>query len=235
MPSVHLRFSAPAREDLTKLHIFEAASPAGPFITPIETVNLVTEGIVFPDYISEYTTDQAANTTDWFAIQWEDEGGAKTEISNAMQGGTTTLVGEIIDLVNERDHTLDEQTVRQESEFAIESFFGKDPYTVDSETTTYRIRIGLARVVQARAMLNRLAATSSSGSGSGWTAGLVSMKSSTDSQGASESLIRWLLQEAGNLLGWNYARVAQMATMTIAGGMSAYEIAFPEPILIAVD
>lgn len=235
MPSVHLRFSAPAREDLTKLRIFEAASPAGPWITPIEILDLVAAGKVFPDYLSEYTTDDAANTTDWFAIQWEDAGGARTEISNAMQGGTTTMVGEIIDLVAERDHTLDEQTVRQETEFAIESYFGKDPYTVDTDTTNYRIRIGLARIVQARSMLNRLAATSSSGTSSGWTAGLVSMKSGSDSQSASEGLIRWLLQEAGNLLGWNYARVAQMATVVIAGGQSAYEIDYAEPILIGVE
>jgi hypothetical protein len=232
MASVHLKFSAPAREDLILLRIFEAPTAAGPFDVPIEEVDLAAEGAVYPDYISEYTTDLAVSTTNYFTVQFEDDKGALTDMSNPVQGGTGTFVGEIMDLVKERDHTLDEQTVRQEAEFAIETYFGIDPYTVVSATTSYRIRIGLARLVQARTMINRFAQVAGA-SASSWTAGLVSMKSSTGS--SDQALVKWLLEQAAEGLGLNYSRIAQMATMVIAGGLSAHQLGYAEAVLVAVE
>lgn len=227
--SVFLRFTAPDREDLVKLRIFESVAAEGPWTNVIEEVTGVDLG-TYPDYISQYTTNLAASKTNWFSIQWEDDKGAVTEISNPVQGGTSTLVGEIIALVGERDITLDDQVVRQETEFAIETYFGSDPYL--ATTDSYRVKVGLARLVQARSMMSTLA--TASGTNSGWTAGLVSMKSGT-SASTSENLIRWLLEEAANGLGLSVARVAQMAQMVIAGGLSTYNGNGTAPVLVEVE
>ena len=127
MASVFLNFTPPDREDLTKLRIFEATDAAGPW-NEIEVVTAIGE---YPNYISSYTTNLATSNTNWFSIQWEDAKGAQTDQSNAIQGGTETLVGEIVDRVLVRDNTLDEQVVLAETEALIERYFGCDPYTVD--------------------------------------------------------------------------------------------------------
>jgi hypothetical protein len=211
-------------EDLTKLKIYEAAASDGPWGAPIEEVTDVGS---YPDYIDHYTTALALSKVNWFTIIWEDSKGAETDRSNPIQGGADDLVSEIMDLVEERDHTLDTQVVRQETEFLLEQYYHIDPYTATEDS--YMRKIGLARLVQARVMLNRIASSSSS---SGWTAGLVSMKSGGS---ADKATVIWLLEEAAKGLGWNYARVAQMATMVIAGGMSSYENYISEPILIEVE
>ena len=226
--SVKLRFTAPDTEDLKYLKIYEEASPTGVWDTVIETVDLDALDAAYPEYISEYETNMALSATDWFAIQWIGRKGAVGGLSNPMQGGTSSLVGEIVELVGQRDSNLDAQVVRQETEFAIETYFGQDPYT--ATTDSYRIRVGLARLVQARTMLSDLA--KGGGSNSGWTAGLVSMKSGTT---GNEKLVRWLLEQAAIGLGMNYARIAQMATMVIAGGMSAYDVSVAVPVLVEVE
>ena len=231
--SVYLRFTPPDRQSLTKLLIYEAASADGPWGTPIE---VVTEIGSYPDYISEYTTNDAVSRINWFAIQWEDAGGARTELSNPIQGGSSTFVGEIVSLVGERDHSLDEQVVRQEAEVAIEDYFGIDPYTVNAVNVNYRTKVGLAKLVQARSMLNNLILAASVGSSSGWTAGLVSMKSGTsEGSKASEALIRWLLSEAAGALRLNFSRIARMATPVIAGGMSEIVTADISRLMIEVE
>lgn len=227
MASVHLRFTAPPREGLAFLHIYESVNPTGPW-TEIEVVAAPAIGS-YPDYISEYSTDQAVSGLDYFAIQWEDDKGALTEISNGVQGGTDSFVSEIIDLVYERDTSLDKQVVRQETEVAVEDFFGRDPYTVDGSKVNYRTKVGLARLVQARTLVNVAVAQAASSavatSAGGWTAGLVSMKGASSSEvaktaSANSALIRWLLEEASRALGLNFSRIAQMAGIEIAGGFS---------------
>lgn len=227
MASVPLRFSAPPRENLKSLHIFEAPDSSGPWVE-IEEVTGVAIGS-FPDYIDEYTTQAATSGIDWFAIQWEDTGGAFTEMSNPIQGGTRSFVAEIIDLVTERDESLDAQVVRQETEVAVETYFGQDPYTVDGTNVNYTKKVGLARLVQARTLINaavaQAASTAAATSGAGWTAGLVSMKGSSSSEVAktaavNSDLIKWLLEQASRQLGLNWSRIVQMAEIPIAGGLS---------------
>ncbi len=228
MASVFLRFTPPDRKDLAALLIYEEVSAEGPFDTLIETA---IEIGVYPDYISEYTTDQAVSNVNWFAIQWQDVKGARTEISNPIQGGSSSLVGEIVSLVGERDHTLDDQVVRQEVEFALESYFNTDPYALSMSNTNFRQRIGIARLVQARVMMSQVAR--SSGTTSGWTAGLVSMKSGDVS--SNERLIGWLLKEAMLGLGLSTSRIAQMAELPIAGGLSRIVTADISRLLIEVE
>ena len=230
MASVRLQFTP--LEGFTKLNIYEADTAELAPGSKIETV------VVDPvDPISQYTTQQATGLNKWFSIQWEDASGGLSEMSNPIQGGTTTFIGEIIDLVRERDSSLDEQVVRQEAEAAIESFFGVDPYSIEFGSQRYAVKIGLARLVQARSLINGLVTTTSvSSSNSGWTAGLVSMKSGTaDQVKQSESLIKWLLEQASLSLGLSGSRIAQMAVPVIAGGFSEVVTADISRLMIEVE
>lgn len=231
MASVHLRFIPPDQPDLTKLRIYEGPDSTGPF----NLIEEITPVGGYPDYISEYTTTLAGSLANWFAIEWEDSKGARTDLSAAVQGGTTTFVGEIIALVMARDATLDPQVVQQEAEAAVETYFGTDPYTVTSSTVRFSVKVGLARLVQARSMLNSLITSASVSASSGWTSGLVSMKSGTDQAKQSESLIRYLLQAAAESLGFGIGRIAQMAVPTIAGGLSEIVTADISRLLIEVE
>jgi hypothetical protein len=230
MASVFLNFTPPDREDLAKLHIYEADAQDGPW-NLIETVEGAPLG-TYPEYISFYTTENASSNVSWFAIQWEDEKGAKTDISNAIQGGTETLVGEIVDRVLTRDNTLDEQVVLQEAEAIIERYFGKDPYTVDPDSVGYYIKNALAKIVQAKSMFSKFA-TSSSGGTSGWTAGLVSMKSGNSQ--SSIDTIQYLLEEGARELGLKVGIVAQMVGLEIAGGFTQIVTADISRLMIEVE
>jgi hypothetical protein len=227
--SVFLNFTPPDREDLTKLHIFESTDPAGPW-TEIEVVTAIGE---YPNYISSYTTELASSAINWFSIQWEDSKGAKTDQSNSIQGGTETLVGEIVDRVLVRDGTLDEQVVLAETEALLERYFGQDPYTVDPNSVGYATKNSLAKMVQAKSMYSKFV-TSSSTSG-GWTAGLVSMKSSSGDATAIMDVIDALMKEAARELGVGVSIVAQMMEIPIAGGMSRIVSADISRLLIEVE
>lgn len=229
MASVFLNFTPPDREELTTLRIFEATDKSGPW-TEIEAV---TEIGTYPNYISSYTTNLASNAINWFSIQWEDAKGAKTDQSNAIQGGTETLVGEIVDRVLVRDGTLDEQVVLAETEALIERYFGVDPYTVDPNSVGYATKNSLAKMVQAKSMYSKVV-TSSSTSG-GWTAGLVSMKSSSGDSTTSMDIIDSLMKEAARELGVGVSIVAQMMAIPIAGGFSQIVSADISRLLIEVE
>lgn len=229
MASVFLNFTPPDREDLSELRIFEGPTKDGPW-TLIET--LVDLG-PYPDYISHYTTDLASSNVSWFSIQWADTKGAETDLSNAIQGGTETLVGEIVDRALTRDNTLDEQVVLQEAEALVERYYGKDPYTVEPSTVSYFTKNSLAKLVQAKAMLSGI--VSSSTATSSWSAGLVSMKSGTSSSGDSYKLAVALMEEAAKELGMNFSRIAQMTGITIAGGFSQIVSADISRLMIEVE
>ncbi len=212
--SVYLDFTPPDREDLTKLHIFEGSSAVGPW-SLVETVSPVGD---YPNYISSYTTALATNKLNFFTIQWEDAKGAKTEISNAIQGGTLTLIGEIVERVLVRDNTLDEQVVLAETEALLERYFGVDPYTIENSDVGYATKNSLAKIVQAKSMYSALMTGSTVGDS--WTAGLVSMKSSSSTSGNALAIIDHLLKEAARELGLGVSIVAHMANLEIAGGFS---------------
>src|SRR5262245_35971053 len=103
MASVRLDFTPPGIPDVIELHVEEAPDSGGPFVQ-IDTADSGT----YPNYISSYTTQLATSTTYWFRIRWETLQGVFTPYSAPLQGGTKTLVQEIVDRVMLRNPSLNE-------------------------------------------------------------------------------------------------------------------------------
>jgi hypothetical protein len=91
----------------------------------------------------------------------------------------------------QRGATAIESVVVQEAEAAAELYFGKNPYEVELPVS-YAVLSGLTYLTLARSMIAEVAL---GGESSGWTAGLVSMK--TDS-GSNQKILEWLLDQANN-------------------------------------
>jgi hypothetical protein len=212
MAAVPLVFNLPGEEGLTSMNIYEATSADGPW-TLIETV---TEIGMYPDYIHEYITNNAQSAVHWFSISVVDEALVESELSVPMQGGTTTLVSEITQRVMQRGVSLSESVVIQEAEAVISHYYGKDPYTVDPATVSYNVKAALTYLTLARSLLVVQAA--GSGATSGWTAGLVSMKSATETTQSTKS-VEWLMSEAQKLLGLGFSRVAQIVSPDYVPGV----------------
>lgn len=209
--SVHLSFVPPEREGFTKLHIFEAPNATDP-LAAIEEVTVIG---VYPDYISEYTTNMATAIDDWFSIQWEDDKGAKTPITARIKGGTETLVGQVVRRVMERDRSLPEVVVVQEVEGAIEYVFNKDPYTVDAATDIiagrkYRMLTGLVYLAMARTYLSESAQTQDVQQA---TIGLISFKTATGSSRTVD--VGKLIDLANGLLGISTSIVLQIESLEV--------------------
>lgn len=175
MVKVTLDFIPPDADDIAALIINESVSKGGPFVQ-IERTTAIG---VAPNYITRYTTANAASETDWFTIQWENAAGDVGEMSAPWQGGTTSLVQKIIDRVRERDSTLDERVVAQEAEGAIQMLLGDnaDPYD-PTLSVSYRQLNGLVYLVLARALIVT-AITTQAGSIESATMGLVSFRNQT--------------------------------------------------------
>lgn len=222
MASVRLDFTPPDIQGITKLLIYESPTPTGTF-SLIETITPVGS---YPDYISYHTTTRALSLTDWFAIQWEDGNGAQTEMSAPIQGGTTTVVQQIVSRVMLRDPLADENITTQEAEAVIEEVFNTDPYLVDPATVTYKQRSGITYLVLARVYLSSLATAIGSSSTDSYTAGLVSQNAGTNqtqvSSGLSniEQLIKWANQD----LGLNYSVVLLLEAIDVAGLDGSWDI-----------
>jgi uncharacterized protein YraI len=226
MAEVRLDFVPPQDPDIAALRIFEAAISEGPF----QEIERATNIGVYPSYISYYVTDQATSASNWFAIRWENLEGIVGDMSSPIQGGTGTVVHEILNRVKLRSSALPEAIIVQSAEFVISEVMGTDNPYDPNLNPTYRQMEGMTLLTLARSGIQLIGAA---GSDSGWTAGLVSMKSGTGT--TSKDNLEWLMAEAARVLGLPTARIAQMATMVIAGGLSAYEIGTAEPILIAVE
>lgn len=211
MASVTLEFLAPLDNDIVALHIYEAATSAGPF-NEIERTTVVG---TYPNYIQTYTSAVAVSATDWFAIAWENAGGVISPLSQPVQGGKSSLVGIITDRVMLRDAALNKNVVEQESEFAIGDYFRQDPFTVDPDTLSWRVMRGLITLVLVRSYLNQLISTSQSNK---WTAGLVSMDTSTGTQTATDKTLERLLQMANSDLNRNYSVMLLLNEVSVAGG-----------------
>lgn len=212
MATVILDFTPPTTDDVTTLHVQEAPTADGIF------TNLASHPAgVYPDYISRITITDAVNAADWFRIAWENSSGGMTPYSEPIPGGTTTYLSKLIDRVMLRMPLADENVIAQESEAVIEEILRVDPYTSASADVKYKTWNGMTILVMARMQLSDYAAQVSTSEG--FTAGLVSMKSGTS---ATLNLkgIRDLMEEAGRLLGFSTARVAQMIVPEIAGGLS---------------
>ena len=152
MASVHLDFTVPDRPDIVKMRIYESPTETGTF-SEIEEITTLGS---YPNYLSQYTTDQATATNYWFAIEFEDSKGALTERSLPMQGGTQSLVSMVTDRVLLRDPNLREEIVVQEAEIAVSDVFNtNDPYEVATDQPP-KILGGLTLYTLARVYLSDL-------------------------------------------------------------------------------
>jgi hypothetical protein len=217
MAIVPLDFIPPTDPDITKLHIEEATDQAGPF----GEIEEVTEIGTYPNYITRYTTDQAALASNWFRIRWENSKGAMSPFSEPIKGGTTTLVQQIVDRVMLRDPLANENVTQQESEAVIEDVFSTtDAYSVDPETVTAKQKSGITFLTLARVYLSSIVTSISGGAVQSYTAGLVSQSAGSQaqsqvSQGMSniEQLIEW----ANRDLGLSYSLIMLLKEIDVAG------------------
>jgi hypothetical protein len=171
MASIPLTFVPPTEDDITTLHIYESNLPTSGFVE-IDS----TPAGVYPNYITEYTTANAASLTDWFAIQWSNAAGARSPLSAPIQGGQTTLIGEIVERVMLRARTmdLDENIVVQEAEATVAWVYKvSDPYSIDVNTVSPLWITELANLTLV-ASLYVNTTISSSGASSSYTAGMIS-------------------------------------------------------------
>lgn len=199
MASVRLDFTPPTIEGVTKLHIEEAPDKGGPF-SEIEATTAVGTS---PNYISNYTTQNASSTTYWFRIRWETGTGVFTPFSQALQGGTKTLVQEIVDRVILRNPSLNEIIVTQEAQAVVAQYFGtNDPNSVPVEDATYVEIRGMTNMTLARSLIATTLA--SGGSVSSFTAGIVAIKSGTTGADPTKA-IEALIAAANDDLNFNYS------------------------------
>lgn len=178
MASITLDFVPPGEEGVTALNVYESASQNGVF-----TIKQTTTAVgTYPDYISRFEFTQIDNPSDWFAISWTING-IEGELSQAIKGGTTTLVQKIVNRVHDRDSSLNERVVTQEAEAAIQMIYGEtaDPYDPNlASSISYRKLNGLTNLVMARSLIARTVLQSAaSGTLDSATLGLVSFKSGT--------------------------------------------------------
>jgi hypothetical protein len=213
MASVHLTFEPPDAQDIVALRIFEGPNKLATFS---EIERLTTVG-AYPTYLTEYTTNQASSSSDWFAIQWEDSKGALSDLSVPVQGSTSTPVGIIAERVTLRDSSLNDIVVVQEAEAALEMFLpaGSDVYDATVELS-YRQQRGLTNLTLAMCYLTEMAHTKAVS----WVAGIVSLKSSDVALQQRADSIKGLLQAANLDLGTTYGLVAHLEDVEIAGGAS---------------
>lgn len=226
MVKVFLDFVPLDHPDLTKLHILEASAPGGPF-SEIEVVTPVGD---YPNYITNYTTANATNIADWFAIQWEDNKGWVSEMSQPVQGGTTTLVGEIVSRIMLRDSGVKENIALQSAQSIIEFFFKADPYSIDPTAVGYNIKDGLTLLALARSYLWQVAASSNTKK---YTAGLVSQEFGDTQQGFNS--IDLLITEANRILGLAVSRIMLMEEIEIAGGSAVFGADLSRLLLVEIE
>lgn len=200
MASVPLRFVPPNDKDLTTLLIFEGLASDGPF-TQIESVSAIG---TYPNFITEYTTDQAVSDNNWFSIRWIDNKNAMTEFSNPVRGHTQTLIGKLTSNVLLRDPTLDDNVVSQVAEWVVARVMNtEEPWALAVSDATFAQVEGMTLLILARSTLHSLI---SSSSGESYTAGLVSQKSGGSTM-LNRDLIKALVDEANMLLGISFTVV----------------------------
>lgn len=196
MAKVRLDFVPPGDPDIAKLHIYESVAEVGPY----NEIEVVTAVGTFPSYITRYTTELATAVDRWFSIAWETTAGVIGEPSAGLQGGTRTLVHEIMTRVLQRDATLNEAIVVQETEFLVATLLGlDDPYDALSGSVSFRQMEGLTLMALARTSIQTFLTNASAGES--YTAGLVSQKSDSSIKKSLDDLIDYLTKEANRLLG----------------------------------
>jgi hypothetical protein len=210
MASVELQFLPPDTEDIITLHVEEAPAPGGPFVE-IQSFPAGT----YPDYIYSAVVTNATSADDWFRIRWEDDAGGMTPYSDPVQGGTTTVVSQVMDRVILRDPAIDPLVAGQEAEAAICMVYGvDDPYSVDPTTVNAKELSGLTMLTLARCYVITLV---SQGTTAKWQAGLVSMDHSSSTKQAWDAIEK-MIEYANRELGINYSAVLLMNEITVGGG-----------------
>ena len=216
MASVELQFLPPDSEDIVTLHVEEAPAMGGPF-TQVQTFPAGT----YPNYIYTAVVDNAVSATDWFRIRWQDSAGGYTPYSDPVQGGTTTIVSQVMDRVILRDPSLDPLVVGQEAEAAVCWYFGvDDPYSVDPSQATPQILSGLTMLTLARCYVINLI---SQGTTTKWQAGLVSMDQSSSTKQAWDAIEKMILF-ANRELGRNYSAVLMLEEIAVGGGYKQLKV-----------
>lgn len=224
--AVYLDFTPPNDiPDITTLHILEAVTPDGPFAEIDSVVGVGEQG----SYLSNYTTANANSADNWFAIQWENSKGWTTELSEPVQGSTTSVVAEITSRVLLRNPEINEEIAAQEAEAVVEEITGS--VSPDPSTISRKKMSGMVLLTMARSLMSGLLGQSEASS---WSAGLVSVKADSSSK-ASLDDIAALTKEAGRLLGISGSRVAQMCMPTIAYGLAEIVTADISRLMIEVE
>lgn len=219
MAGVELQFLPPDENDIVTLHVEEAPTAAGTF-TQIQTFPAGT----FPNYITRAEVTNATNATDWFRIRWEDSSGNFTPYSAPIQGGTTTIVAQLMDRVILRDPGINPLIAGQEAEAAVSWYFNADdPYSVDPARATPKILSGLTTLTLARVYTSRIITQSTTGK---WSAGLVSMDSSASATNAWKN-IDHMIELANRELDRNVSAIMLIEEISVAGGfkqLKSYDV-----------
>jgi len=212
MASVYLRFVPPDVDDLVQMNIYEGVDPTSSF----HLIESVTDIGTYPEYIDNYTTSVAENTSDYFSIEFIDNKDASTGLSAPVKGDLTLAVAEIQQRVMERDSTIDDRIALQEAESAIAfAFPGTDPYDPTLQLDYVQKR-GLTNLTLAMCYLTQMARAQAFS----WVAGIVSMKISDRAAQLRADAIKGLIASANVDLGINFSMVAHLKDIEVAGGAS---------------
>lgn len=213
MATVSLDFIPPIEPDIVALHIYEAPAQNGPF-SEIERTTAVGTA---PNYITRYVSALAVNAIDWFAIAWENSAGEVSPLSAAVMGGTSTLVGVIVQRMLLRDSSLDEAVAAQEAEAAISDYYNVvDTTTLDPSTISPKILSGLTNLALARSYISKQITQTT---GTKWAAGIVSMDTTNAVSTKSAEAIKALIDLANRDLGRNFSVILLIEEVAVAGGM----------------
>lgn len=212
MAVVRLDFIPPDEAGFTTIHVFEAATKDGVFAEIHSESALDADG----EYISSIEVDEAVSSSDYFSLQWSDAAGAISPMSEPYRGDQGSLVLQLVNRMLLRDSAFNENIAAQEAEAVVSEYFKVvDPYTVDPTTVSAKVMSGLTNLALARAYLT-LAITASS-SANKWSAGIVSMDTST-STGKTPDALKALIEMANRDLGQSYSVVLLLKEIEVAGG-----------------
>lgn len=209
--AVRLDFTPPTVNDISKLHVEEAPAKGGPF----QEIDSTTAVGTYPNYISFYTTQSATDLNYWFRIYWETTQGVKTPYSEPLQGGTKTLVQEIVDRTLLRNPSLNEVIVTQEAQAVVSQvFMTQDPNALQVEEATYVQLRGMTNMTLARSLVATYLA--SGGTVAKYTAGLVSLQTGTTTADPTKA-IDALLKSANDDLNLNYSVILLLSQVDPSG------------------
>jgi hypothetical protein len=210
MAGVELQFLPPLEEDIVTLHVEEAPTQGGVY-AEIQQFPAGTE----PNYITSAEVTDAVTPTDWFRIRWQNGSGNFTPYSSPIQGGTTTIVAQVMDRVILRDPGVNPIIAGQEAEAVIAWYYGvTDPYSVDPSQASPIILSGLTTLTLARVYISRLITQSLTPK---WQAGLISMDASSASSAAWKNIDN-MIDMANRELGRNVSTIMVLEEISVAGG-----------------